>query len=208
MKDRRAEIKRVTKETQIALKLNLDGSGKSSVRTGVPFFDHMLDAFGRHGLFDLTVDAKGGAGSAAASMKLQLDRYVADSDKDAITKALKTGESATFLEALKKAPALGTLTVGTKTFTVRWATQTPIKNGRTIVVVTDSPVFFIGGGELDAKPREGFDVGVVKFDFDTAGIGAGTMSMAARLKPGGPTGVQVDDYGPQLAKVRIMKIYS
>lgn len=54
-----ATIVRTTKETDITLTLNLDGTGVTDVDTGVPFFDHMLDAFGRHGLFDLTVHAKG-----------------------------------------------------------------------------------------------------------------------------------------------------
>ena len=158
--------------------------------------------------FNVTAHVSGAAGNSAATMKLQLDRFVADSDREAVTEALKTGGSAAFLAALKKAPALGQLTAGKRTFTVRWATETPIKNGRTIVVVTDSPVFFVGGGELDAKPREGYDVGVLRFDFDDSGVGEGTMAAAARVKPGGPTGVQVDDYGQQPTKVRIMRAYS
>lgn len=54
-----AELTRTTKETDIALSLNIDGTGVSSIDTGVPFFDHMLEAFGRHGLFDLTIKVKG-----------------------------------------------------------------------------------------------------------------------------------------------------
>ena len=54
-----AHVKRTTKETDIDITLNLDGTGKTDINTGVPFFDHMLDAFGRHGLFDLTVKAVG-----------------------------------------------------------------------------------------------------------------------------------------------------
>lgn len=57
--DRYAEAARKTGETDIAIKLNLDGSGVCDISTGVPFFDHMLNAFGRHGLFDLEVKAKG-----------------------------------------------------------------------------------------------------------------------------------------------------
>ena len=56
---RRATIERATSETEIALTLALDGEGATSVATGVPFFDHMLEAFGRHGLFDLEVEAEG-----------------------------------------------------------------------------------------------------------------------------------------------------
>ena len=54
-----AEVRRETAETQIALSLGIDGSGKSSVKTGIGFFDHMLCSFARHGLFDLSVSAKG-----------------------------------------------------------------------------------------------------------------------------------------------------
>jgi imidazoleglycerol-phosphate dehydratase len=56
---RRASIERNTKETQIQLELDLDGSGQYDVSTGIPFFDHMLESFARHGLFDLRVAAKG-----------------------------------------------------------------------------------------------------------------------------------------------------
>lgn len=56
---RTASIQRDTKETQIALRLNLDGRGKSQISTGIPFFDHMLDLVTRHGGFDLRLQAKG-----------------------------------------------------------------------------------------------------------------------------------------------------
>ena len=56
---RRAEIERNTKETKIKIALELDGTGKAELRSGIGFFDHMLDGFARHGLFDLTVDVDG-----------------------------------------------------------------------------------------------------------------------------------------------------
>ena len=54
-----ARIERVTKETSIAVSVNLDGSGRSQVSTGVPFLDHMLDQVARHGMIDLEVTAQG-----------------------------------------------------------------------------------------------------------------------------------------------------
>ncbi|ANE22091.1 imidazoleglycerol-phosphate dehydratase [Denitrobacterium detoxificans] len=54
-----AHVTRTTKETDIDITIDLDGTGVTDIQTGVPFFDHMLDAFGRHGLFDLKVRAKG-----------------------------------------------------------------------------------------------------------------------------------------------------
>lgn len=56
---RTAAIKRETGETNIEIRLNLDGTGKADINTGIGFFDHMLNNFARHGLFDLTVQAKG-----------------------------------------------------------------------------------------------------------------------------------------------------
>ena len=56
---REALIERNTKETQIRLQLNIDGTGSSDIDTGIGFFDHMLDGFTRHGLFDMKLSVKG-----------------------------------------------------------------------------------------------------------------------------------------------------
>lgn len=56
---RTAKIERNTLETQIKLEINLDGEGKASLKTGVPFFEHMLDQIARHGMIDLTINAQG-----------------------------------------------------------------------------------------------------------------------------------------------------
>jgi len=57
--DRRATVTRKTKETKIEVELGLDGSGVYQVSTGIPFFDHMLESFAKHGLFDLQLSAEG-----------------------------------------------------------------------------------------------------------------------------------------------------
>lgn len=59
MQQRKAECSRKTKETNITLSINLDGRGKNQIDTGIAFFDHMLDGFARHGLFDLEVKVIG-----------------------------------------------------------------------------------------------------------------------------------------------------
>ncbi|MFN8643523.1 MAG: imidazoleglycerol-phosphate dehydratase HisB [Candidatus Binatia bacterium] len=58
-KARKARVARTTKETDIAVSVAVDGTGAASIDTGVPFLDHMLDAFSRHGFFDLNVRARG-----------------------------------------------------------------------------------------------------------------------------------------------------
>jgi imidazoleglycerol-phosphate dehydratase len=59
MKPRRAAIRRVTKETRIEVKLLIDGTGRSSIQTGIPFFDHMLALFAKHAVLDLRLRCKG-----------------------------------------------------------------------------------------------------------------------------------------------------
>ncbi|HEU5316208.1 MAG TPA: imidazoleglycerol-phosphate dehydratase HisB [Chloroflexota bacterium] len=56
---RTARLERTTRETRISLTLDLDGTGRSEIQTGLPFFDHMLDQLARHGLFDLTLECRG-----------------------------------------------------------------------------------------------------------------------------------------------------
>ena len=59
MSERKAQIRRATKETRIELKLEVDGSGKSSISTGIPFFDHMLTLFAKHSVVNLKLKCKG-----------------------------------------------------------------------------------------------------------------------------------------------------
>jgi imidazoleglycerol-phosphate dehydratase len=59
MRERSAQVERNTKETQIRVKLNLDGKGTARLSTGLPFLEHMLDQVARHGMLDLEIEAKG-----------------------------------------------------------------------------------------------------------------------------------------------------
>ena len=62
MAPRKASIKRNTKETSVSVSVNLDGSGKTSIKTGINFLDHLIVSFGKHGMMDLKVDAKSNDG--------------------------------------------------------------------------------------------------------------------------------------------------
>ena len=58
MKPRKTNIKRETKETNVSVSLNLDGTGKTIISTGIKFLDHLIGSFGKHAMMDLTVKAK------------------------------------------------------------------------------------------------------------------------------------------------------
>ncbi|MCW7077480.1 MAG: imidazoleglycerol-phosphate dehydratase HisB [Candidatus Syntrophoarchaeum sp.] len=59
MGERKSSVKRKTDETEVEVKLNVDGTGSSKIDTGIPLFDHLLGSFAKHGLFDLEIKAKG-----------------------------------------------------------------------------------------------------------------------------------------------------
>jgi len=84
---------------------------------------------------------------------------------------------------------------------IRWARQVDAAAGRTISIVTDTPVYFVGGGRRGAKPTAGYEVAVALLTLDKSGHGTGTMAAAARVKPGGETGVRIDDYAETPVKL-------
>jgi hypothetical protein len=140
-------------------------------------------------------------GAAAATIQIDIRRYTPEAERTAVETALKTGGYAAFVAALRKAPEVGTVSSGDQKWSIRWAREQPSAQGRRIVVVTDQPIFFVGGGRVDAKPRTGFDVALIEIQIDEVGLGSGTMAAAARVRPGGDAGVQVDDYADKPIKL-------
>jgi hypothetical protein len=135
-----------------------------------------------------------GTGALSSMMTIHVDRYLTERQRTPLTEALRIGAYSGFLQALRQAPQVGSLTIGQQTFALRWAREQTTDNGRTISLITDKPVYFVGGGRADAKPRAGYELGVVQLTLDASGAGTGTMAAAARVKPDGKGGVILDDY--------------
>ena len=150
--------------------------------------------------FRANAQVKGSDSAGAATLVIAVTRYNTEKDRAGLQQALKTGNDA-FLAALRKMPAVGSITAGGKKFPVHYAFQQTTDKGRSIVVVTGEPVFFVGGGAATAKPREGYDVAVAQFQVDSVGLGNGAMAAAAKVKPGGPAGVEIEDYGTGAIKL-------
>jgi hypothetical protein len=153
-------------------------------------------------IFNARASVGSAAGQGDTHVTVRIDRYTPEKELDAMERALKDGGSPAFSVALRRAPIVGQFEIGTQTFAIRWARQKPTPTGRVITAVIDKPVYFVGGGVPGAKPREGFDVAVVQLIMDSSGVGEGTMAAAARVKPGGPTGVEIDAYDAEPVKLR------
>lgn len=155
--------------------------------------------------FIANAQAGGKNTGVSATVTIQIDRYTDPRDITTLQEALKYKGYPGFLPALRKAPVVGFVEMAGRKVNVRWARQTATDKGRSISVVTESPIAFLGGAAVDAKPRAGFELAVLLFDLDSVGIGSGTMAAAARVRPGVPDGVQLDDYAEtpiKLATVR------
>ena len=145
----------------------------------------------------LTPKGASAAGAITVPMILQVDRYSPEFERTRMTDGLTHGGYPGFLTALRGVSAVGSLEVAGEKFVIRWAREVPTATGRTLSFVTDTPVFFVGVGRRGAKPTAGYEVAVIQLTVDKAGKGTGTMAAAARVKPGGETGVRIDRYEDQ-----------
>ncbi len=150
--------------------------------------------------FSATAKAKNATGAVSGLLEVRLRRYTPDFDRKTVEAALTEGGYPKFLLALRNAPEVGQLVLaGSAPFAIRYAREKVEGGGRTIIVVTDKPVFFIGGGHSGGtKSRAGYEVAVVQIQLDAQGQGSGTMAAAARVRPDGDGGVLLYDYAEEL----------
>lgn len=151
--------------------------------------------------FAAQVQSRTDTGALAATVRLQIDRYTPEQDRKVMTDALTHGGYPAFLAALRKAPPVGHLALGDVKVTLRWAREEGTPKGRAIVLVTDAPVYFVGGGRPNPKPREGFELAIVRLAVDEIGLGTGSLVAAGRVKPDGTGGVVVEDYASEPIKL-------
>ena len=148
--------------------------------------------------FTATAQAKNGAGGASGTLEVQVTRYSPDFDRKTVEEALRLGGYPRFLTALRQAPGVGQLVLaGGPAYTIRYAREKVDGDVRTIVLVTDRPVLFIGGGRAESKPRAGYEIALLQIVVPKTGPPTGTMAGAARVRPDGTGGVVLDDYAEE-----------
>ena len=173
-----------------------------SAAAGVP---QTAGSSGAPETFSAGVQIKTASGPISATVQVRIKRYTPEFDQKMLEDALEHGGYASFVNALRKVPDVGTVVAGDGQFTIRLARERKTDKGRTIVVVTDKPVFFVGGARPDAKSRAGYETALIQLQVDEAGNGTGMMAPAARVKPGGEAGVRIDNYAEEPLALKVTR---
>ena len=155
--------------------------------------------------FSASTEIKTASGPISATIQVRIRRYMPDFDRKALEDALEHGGYASFVNALRRAPEVGTVMAGDGQFAIRYAREHKTDKGRTIVVVTDKPVFFVGGARPNAKPRAGYETALIQLQVNDGGSGTGMMAPAARVKPGGEAGVRIDNYADEPLALKVTR---
>ena len=155
--------------------------------------------------FSASTEIKTASGPITATIQVRIRRYTPDFDRKALEDALEHGGYASFVNAMRKVPEFGTVLAGDGQFAIRYAREHKTEKGRTIVVVTDKPVFFVGGARPNAKPRAGYETALIQLQVNDRGVGTGMWAPAARVKPGGETGVRIDSYADEPLALKVTR---
>lgn len=152
--------------------------------------------------YSASVHLVGPLGAAATTMKVHIDAYTTEPNRTKLLTALRTNGYQAFLPAFKAMPVVGYIEIKEQKWDLKWAHLEPRDKGSIVTAATDKPIFFAGGGTVDPKPRTGYEMAIVRMELDTIGMGKGSFSGAARVKPSaGATNVEVDDYANQPATI-------
>jgi hypothetical protein len=156
--------------------------------------------------FTATANVKTAGGAAAtAPVTIVVNRKMSQGEADSLTDAFKTGGGPALRKALDGVPATGSVRLGDGAETpTRLTLERTTDKGRLLTILTDRPILFLGAGVPGAKPKDGYDFGVVDIEVDAAGSGAGTISPAAKItvKNGA---FAVDDYASELVRLTAVK---
>ena len=155
--------------------------------------------------FSAGLQVETASGPISATVQVRIKRYTPEFNRKMLEDALEHGGYASFVNALRKVPDVGTVAAGDGQFTIRLARERKTDKGRTIVVVTDKPVFFVGGARPDAKPHAGYETALIQLEVESAGNGTGIMAAAARVKPGGEAGVRIDNYAEEPLALKVTR---
>ena len=146
---------------------------------------------------------QGAAAAADTTVTIHVTRLMAEADFESVAKGLKFGGYPKFLDALKQLPVVGHVEVGRQKADLKYARVRTTDKGELLIVGADRPLYFLGAGRPDAKPKAGYETAFLEIEIDAQGNGTGTMAAAARVKPGEGGSVVIDDYAEDPIRLTI-----
>ena len=153
--------------------------------------------------FTATASVSSPTKKASVPVTIHIDRFIADADRDKVVAAVKANDQPGTTKVLAALPDLGYITLGKKRTPLKYAYARPTGDGRLITVVTAQPLYFIGGSEPNAKPKQGYDLGLALLVLDGHDAGDGELAPAVKVKVDNGA-IVTDDYGSE--KVRLVKV--
>lgn len=138
--------------------------------------------------------------SVSAQLTAVIQRFATDAERDAIVAAVGKGGTAA-RDLLRTKPDAGSVQIGAKKTPVKYAYARTTPTGRLITLVTAEPIGFIGGNRFDAKPKEGYDLGLVLLDVDPSKPGHGEVAPAAKVKVDAQNAIVTEDYGAEVMRL-------
>ena len=151
-----------------------------------------------------SIKTAGGA-SVSAPVTIAVTDWTSDADRQRLGDVLKKGGDAALLKQLGATKTVGTVTLGKSRFDAKYAHAMTSSEGRIITIVTTTPMFFVGAGAPDAKPKGGHDFGVVTIEINEAGVGRGTLTPAATVRMSDSGAIVVEDYSAELVTLPDVK---
>jgi hypothetical protein len=142
-----------------------------------------------------------GAASASAPVTITVDRKMSESEASRFVEAFKTGGAAALRKALTGVAPTGSVKLGDgKPAATRLTIERTTDKGRLLTIVTDAPILFLGAAVPGAKPKEGYDFGIIDIEVDAKGRGSGTLAPAAKVTVKEGVFV-VEDYASELVRL-------
>jgi hypothetical protein len=133
-------------------------------------------------IFTATASVKtAGRAVATAPVTVTIERTMSREEADRFVRAFGDGDVAALRKALEGVPPTGIVQIGTHATPTRLTIERPTPNGRLLTIIADTPLLFLGGGVPGAKPRAGYDFGVIDLEIDANGAGTGTLAPAAKI---------------------------
>jgi hypothetical protein len=152
--------------------------------------------------YTANINVAGAIGSVSTTLRIHIASYTDDRDRTTLLDALRRNGYQAFLPAFRKVPVVGYVQINDQKWDLRWAQQQPSGQRQVVTAATDQPIYFVGGGSVDAKSRAGFEMAVIRLDVDAKGSGTGTLAPAARVRPtNDATSVEVVDYAGEPVKI-------